>query len=266
MTSSRWGWAAAGLLVAGAAAVWASTRRVTISRHRIGRPDGERPLRLVQLSDLHLRSFDRLARRVADETLALAPDRVLLTGDAVEDLDGLDALDRLLARIATPGFAVIGNWEYGAGVHIDQLGELYARHGIRLLVNETVEMETRRGPIAVTGLDDAVEGDARPEGTWSGSVGGERRVAIAHEPTVRDRFDPADEATPLWMAAGHTHGGQVRLPGWVPVLPARSRGYVSGWFRDRRPWLYVSRGIGTSRLPVRLFAPPEIAVFDWWPA
>lgn len=262
-------WSALGLLAGVAAAVgagvgWAGTRRVTVSRHRIGAGEGA-PLRIAQLADLHLRSFDGLARRIADAAADLEPDLLLLTGDSVEHPDGLEALDRLLERVEAPGFAVAGNWDYDVEIDRDALAAVYGRHGVRLLVNETARVETRLGPVAVTGLDDAVEGDPPAWRASDGSTPGSRRIAIGHEPTLRDRFDPADPDGPRWMAAGHTHAGQIRLPGWVPVLPSKSEGYVCGWYRDRRPWLYVSRGLGTSTLPLRLFAPPEIAVFEWWP-
>lgn len=265
MISGPWSWLAAGT-AAVAVAAWRATRGLTVTRHRIGDADGRDPLRLVQLSDLHLRSFDGLARRAADTVHGLEPDLILFTGDSIEAPEGLLALERMLERIHAPGFAVVGNWEYRGGVEVADLHAAYARREVRLLVNETVEVDTRRGPVAVVGLDPAVKIDVRTGRAWSGSVAGDRRVAIAHMPGVRGVFDPEDEATPLWMAAGHTHGGQVRLPGWVPTRSTRRRAYVSGWYRNRRPWLYVSRGIGTSHVPVRLFAPPEIAVFDWWPA
>ena len=67
------------------------------------------------------------------------------------------------------------------------------------------------------------------------------------------------------MLSGHTHGGQVNILGATPVLPQGSGRYVRGWFRDPgQVPLYVSRGIGTSMLPVRLGSMPEVAVFTLW--
>ena len=65
------------------------------------------------------------------------------------------------------------------------------------------------------------------------------------------------------MLSGHTHGGQLQVLGWAPVLPRGSGGYVSGWYRKVRPYLYVSRGLASSVVPLRLGAPPEVACFDW---
>lgn len=55
----------------------------------------------------------------------------------------------------------------------------------------------------------------------------------------------------------------MQLLGWAPLRPPGSGRYVNGWYRERKPHLYVSRGIGTSVLPLRFGAPPEVACFDW---
>jgi hypothetical protein len=65
------------------------------------------------------------------------------------------------------------------------------------------------------------------------------------------------------MLAGHTHGGQVAPFGIATVLPRGCGRYVAGWYREGGPPLFVSRGIGTSSLPVRIGASPELARFDW---
>src|SRR2546422_631730 len=67
--------------------------------------------------------------------------------------------------------------------------------------------------------------------------------------------------SPALFLAGHTHGGQIRLPGVTLVLPVGSGRFVAGWYRDTLAPLYVSRGIGTVFVPARLFCPPELPVF-----
>jgi hypothetical protein len=64
------------------------------------------------------------------------------------------------------------------------------------------------------------------------------------------------------MVSGHTHGGQVCLGGWAPVLPRGSGRYVAGWYTDGATPLYVSRGLGTTLLPIRFGSVPEIAYFE----
>lgn len=81
-----------------------------------------------------------------------------------------------------------------------------------------------------------------------------------------DSFVPAADLRSFdirYALAGHTHGGQVNLLGMRPFLPQGSGRYVAGWYRDIKPSLYVSRGIGTSILPVRIGSVPEIPVFEY---
>jgi predicted MPP superfamily phosphohydrolase len=68
---------------------------------------------------------------------------------------------------------------------------------------------------------------------------------------------------PQWMLAGHTHGGQIRPFGWAPFRPRGSGRYVSGWYRNPEPPMYVSRGLGTSIVRARHRSVPELPVFEW---
>jgi hypothetical protein len=98
------------------------------------------------------------------------------------------------------------------------------------------------------------------------------RILLAHSPAFRDTVaahgqragarEPVDVGAITLMLSGHTHGGQVALGGWAPLVPPGSGRYVRGWFGDAgAPPLYVSRGIGTSVLPIRFGSRPELAVF-----
>lgn len=65
-----------------------------------------------------------------------------------------------------------------------------------------------------------------------------------------------------YIFAGHNHGGQVRIFGFAPVMPEKSGHYVNGWYNAKSPYLYVSKGFGTSTLPFRFGARAELTVFD----
>lgn len=89
-------------------------------------------------------------------------------------------------------------------------------------------------------------------------------IVLSHCPAFRDslsRSDPSIRA----VISGHTHGGQVAIGGWAPLRPPASGNYVSGWYTDDGPDLFVSRGIGTSLVPIRLGSVPELALIDWNP-
>jgi predicted MPP superfamily phosphohydrolase len=119
--------------------------------------------------------------------------------------------------------------------------------------------------VVVTGLDDLVAGQPNFGVGESGS-GAPNSLLLGHCPALRDvpaAQPPQNRRGIALMLSGHTHAGQFAPFGWAPLRPYGSGRYVAGWYRDENRWpLYVSRGIGTSIVPVRFFAPPEIAVFE----
>lgn len=258
-------------------------QRVTVTRHPLGTPGAGVVLRMAQLSDLHLRAIGRHQHRIASAVRRLRPDLLLFTGDAIDRAQRLDVLARFLDLLgaSVPGFAILGNWEHWARVDLDALRRAYAARRIRLLVNETAHHAHRGRRVLVTGLDDATGGMPNLETALRGAQPAANHLLLAHSPGYRDRLPAGSRPTqaaglPAFggadlsryrfacMLAGHTHGGQIALFGWAPVRPRGSGRYVSGWYRDGGVPLYVSRGLGTSVLPVRLGAPPEIAVFEWY--
>src|SRR5947199_300293 len=94
-----------------------------------------------------------------------------------------------------------------------------------------------------------------------GLDGGDPTVWVLHAPAYVDRISVGSVPRPAAIISGHTHGGQVRLPFYTPYTPYGSGRFVAGWYRDTLAPLYVSRGIGTVSLPVRLFCPPELPIF-----
>ena len=227
---------------------------------------GER-LRVVQVSDLHVRRIGGLERRLLEALHAAPADVVVITGDAIDRADRLPVLDRLLGEFprGPRTLAILGNWEYRCGVDLDALDRMYRRHGIELLVNRSVEVPHHGGRARITGLDDAVGGrpDARAALATAASLPG--HLVLAHCPVTRDALDlPAEHPASL-LLAGHTHGGQVAPCGVATVLPRGCGRYVAGWYRDGGPPMYVSRGIGTSLVPVRIGATPELVRLDWRP-
>ncbi len=270
--------AAAGMLAVRAFVT--EPRRLVVRTHivRLG-VDVACIARIVQLSDLHLRGIGVLERRVLHAVRMARPDLIVITGDVINHRPALGALRRLLDRLAdlAPILAVLGNWDRWSGVSVSELRDLYARYGGTLLVNESVVVPVHETRMRVTGVDDLVTGAPSARAGLEASEPGEMHLILAHCPGYRERLwrevaemrrsggwgaAPGDSATPALMIAGHTHGGQIRLLGVAPVRPRGSGRYVSGWYRDARPHLYVSAGLGTSGMHARLGAPPEVAVFD----
>ncbi len=274
-----------GVAAAGVGVPLLETRRVTVTRHVLGAADRAStvpPLRIVQLADLHLGELDGHAERVAEAVTELRPRVIVFTGDSVDRLDTAGVLEDFL-RLLPPvdaAFATLGNWEHLSPEQPEALRRAYGRHGVRLLVNESAALEHAGRRVLVTGVDD-LRGAPSIHRALEGAEPAADHLLLAHSPAYRDELaalragphpvwprwtEHLERFRPTVMLSGHTHGGQVAPFGWAPLRPRGSGRYVAGWYRDARPHLYVSRGIGTSIVPVRLGSPPEIAVFDWHPA
>lgn len=262
------------VLLGGAAALGAAVavdglaitpRRLVTSLHTVGAAAGPRRLRLVQVSDLHVHGIGMRERQLFEQLHALKADVVVLTGDALDRPGALATLHTLLGEFprSPRTFAILGNWEYRCGFTADDMARLYDRHGIELLVNRSVTLEHEGAIVRITGLDDLLHGRPDADGPLADAVPVAHHVVLAHCPLSRDavRLPPRHAAT--FMLAGHSHGGQVAPFGFAPVLPHACGRYVAGWYHGDGPPLFVSRGIGTSFIPVRIGASPELAVFDW---
>ncbi len=241
--------------------------RLTVTRHWVTKPGGraDKRLRIVQLTDLHLRRLGEYHERIAAEVNALDADIIVLTGDSIDQRQKLNALATFLEWLdqGSQKYAILGNWErWIFGNDIAPLQAIYAAHGTRLLVNESVEHRQQERLLLITGLDDYIGGEADYESAVRDQPAPANHLLLQHCPEFRDYLG-ATTWTPNLMLSGHTHGGQVQVLGYAPVRPRGSGRYVEGWYRDREPHLYVSPGLGTVVVPVRLGAPPEIAVFDW---
>lgn len=220
-----------------------------------------RELRLVQLSDLHLRHLNDYARRVAAAANALAPEAILLTGDFLERARNIRGLLEFLELLQAPQgvWGVQGNWEYWARVEGENLRRHLAGAGATLLIDERRDLEIQGVPLSLLGLDYPSPADHLKKLQESADP---RRVnlLLSHVPA----FDHAllDGRIDL-VLSGHTHGGQVRLPFLPPpVLPRFSGNFIAGLYRvgNAATPLYVNRGIGTSILPVRFCSRPEITL------
>ena len=238
---------------------------VAVTRHEVAsHPSGER-LRIVQLSDLHLREIGRTEQNTLAAVDASKPDVILLTGDVIDRPDTLPVLDAYLAKLVAPvKIAVLGNWEYWGGVDLAELRKLYVRHGVRLLVNECVQIVAGKGILRVAGLDDFTAGQPNLGKLDPVCLGdGKDLILIQHSPGFFASGErPATVPTPRLILSGHTHGGQVSLFGHAFWTPPGSGHFNRGWYDTGWGRLYVSRGIGTSIAQVRFASRPEVAVFE----
>jgi predicted MPP superfamily phosphohydrolase len=241
--------------------------RVMVTRHRIGGTPSEAgsALRIAQLSDLHLKGVGRFEERIAARVEELDPHVVLLTGDSIDEASSLPLLAAFLELLPPRSrrYAILGNWEYWSGVERSTLARTYGQADCRLLVNETARLSHGGHGVEIMGLDDLLGGTPDLAQALESASGGANTLLLSHCPAYRDRLDADGGVSAACMLSGHTHGGQVTVGRWAPVRPPGSGAYVSGWYRGKGLDLYVSRGLGTSLIPVRLGSPPEIAFFEW---
>jgi predicted MPP superfamily phosphohydrolase len=239
-----------------------------VTRHRLALPFLRRPVRIVQLSDLHYGPYihEGSVRAWVAQTQAEKPDLIVITGDVVDKQlrRSLRPLVAALAGLDAPlgVWACLGNHDrarFGFG-EVRELEEALTEAGVTLLVNEGRRV---RDDLYLAAVDDLEMGHPNLEAALRGAPGGVATLLLCHQP---DFFPEMTLPVGLTLA-GHTHGGQVRLP-WVGVLYTSSRygeRYLEGWVPPPDAHFgkgYVSRGLGVSLLPVRLNCPAELAVFD----
>jgi uncharacterized protein len=222
------------------------------------------PLRVVLLTDLHYGPYVRRASvgRWVDAARAERPDLLLIGGDLVDRFAGevtglLAELGRLRAPLGT--YAVWGNHDHARYGAVASFGADLARAGVEVLTNRGAPL---RDDLFLAGMDDLRRGEPRLADALRGRPDGSACLLLSHNPDVLPEV-PAEVDLTL---CGHTHGGQVRLPGVGAVFTSSHyrRRFLAGWVRG--PALgYVSRGLGVSMLPVRLDCPAELTVLDLTP-
>ena len=255
---------AAGVAVA-ADAFGFEAHRVLLSRHEVritGLPSGLDGLRIAQVSDVHFPG-SRIAARAALELLHQErPDIVLLTGDMTESLGALDEVRTFAgeARGSLATVALLGNWEYRAGAAGSVAVETYRSAGVDLLVNQSRIVDVGGVPLTLVGLDDPVSGVPDLPTARKGVVQGSTEIWLVHAPGIVDQLSGGIHA-PALVVAGHTHGGQIRIPFMPPVKPTGAGRFLEGWYYDTLAPLYVSRGVGTTGIPARFRCPAELPVF-----
>ena len=225
---------------------------------------GHAPLRVGFASDFHAgaTTHHRLLVDACAALDAMKPDVVLLGGDFVSvRASYVHGLAELLAEVHAPlgKYAVLGNHDLRANWR--EVVSALEGAGVQMITNSSVRLGAPGDGVVVCGIDDPTRGVPRADLAMVGVKPDDTRIVLMHSPEgIASLGDhPFDLAL-----AGHTHGGQIALPtGRALVVPGRAlnRTYCRGRFElegTGNRTLLVSRGIGTSAVPVRLFAAPEV--------
>ncbi|MFV0393194.1 MAG: metallophosphoesterase [Coprobacillaceae bacterium] len=233
----------------------------------VDNPTGE-TMCVVQISDLHISknyTADRI-NKIVEEINEKSPDIVIFTGDLFDNYAVYGPTEEVIQNLskieATYGkYAIWGNHDYGGGAS-KVYEETMSASGFTLLSNtgEAIELSNKQ-VIFIGGLDDSLLGN--PNIANIQSLMQEEyaySILLTHEPDSVDLFQDIDMDLVL---SGHSHGGQIYIPGIELVKTSMAQNYTSGFYTiNEGTELYVNTGIGTTKIAARFLVPPEIAVFN----
>ena len=245
-----WAWFEAG---------WLRRRVVEV---RLDVPPELDGLRIAHLSDLHLGVPSRGRRAVRDAVdwvVERRPDLVCITGDLVSRRSGMPELERVLRELGRC-FVVLGNHDFADSrdpfsqrIDAEALGEIGA---LTLLTDESITVEIQGHRIQLIGVDPRTYArrEARPDAVIDEST--DMKILLCHFPGIARRIPDVFDL----VLAGHLHAGQIVVPypgGRLRLAHLRARD-VEGVYEYGRTRLHVSPGLGTTFVPFRLFARPEV--------
>ena len=258
-----WILGALGAVAAGASV--GAAYRFDVTRYAATLKGLRRPLRVALMADLHYGPFIRAGSVAAwvDAVAREQPDLIVLDGDLVdEDVGrGTPALLGELGRLEAPlgVYAVWGNHDHRRVSDLGRFATLLLGAGVEVLVNRGVRV---RDDLFLTGIDDFRTGRPDLEAALADRPPGVATVLLSHNPDVLPTV-PIDVGLTL---SGHTHGGQVCIPGIGPIVTSSyyGRRFAHGWVEAPARG-YVTRGLGVTLLPLRVACPAELTLLDLSP-
>lgn len=224
-------------------------------------------IKVVQISDTQIGNFysTKNLKKVANKVNALNPDIIVFTGDLVDysnknpDIDEITAiLSSMNARLGK--FSIFGNHDY-----MYKLPRYYRQimknSNFNLLINENKKIKLADDKyINILGVDEILNGNPDIKYLENKTDKNNFNLLLAHEPDLVDMFSKDSMNLVL---SGHSHGGQIRIPfKGALVTPPYGRKYTKGFYEVNGNHLYVSSGLGSTKLPFRFFNIPEIVAFN----
>ncbi|MDR1913195.1 MAG: metallophosphoesterase [Clostridiales bacterium] len=263
--------AAAGLFITAvvSAGCWAGKNWIKIKHERViidWLPLHLNGLKILHISDLHGNNEEKMNLDVWSAIERMEFDIAAITGDMVvgeyeQVLPHIPHIKRLARRV--PVFYVEGNHEQ---MFYEEMAELLESVGVTTLENEKQVFRVQSfGDVPLIGFRDyttLISNRFAGISELLRSNSGKFHIILSHQPQIFKRMRNLELGLVL---SGHTHGGQVRFPP-LPTLYAPGQGvlpkYGDGWYTEGKNMLYISRGIGTTVFPIRMFNRPELAVIE----
>ena len=224
-------------------------------------------LRIMQLSDIHVRDNSAQLASIVSQIRDAAPDLIVIAGDTLntynETLDPLQELFSQLAELGVPMYAVLGNHDHWSE-ELPQLLDLYARYGIKLIDKRHEVVTGGFGTFTLVGAGDAFTSHAHLAEALEGAPEG-FRFLLTHAPEIAPQLEAADID---YAVCGHTHGGQVALP-FIGALYAPGQGlfpkYSRGRYQVGKSTLYIDSGVGVTEPDVRFLVQSQIVLHIFRP-
>ncbi len=258
--------AAFSALVSGSASMFLFNENNVIDKtfYRIGKESsGKTIFRIVQVSDLHGKEFGKNNAILLDAIRALSPDLIAVTGDVIwgyePNFESAVVFLRKASFIAPVVFVTGNHEECYSGEELDELLESFAESGVKILDNDSVFLEKNGKKIKIGGVGERnlIAGNIVKNESDCFSV------LLAHIPHFCEFYAECGYDIVL---TGHAHGGQMRMPLSKLPLVAPSQGlfpkYTEGSYEVGKTRVFISRGLGRSVIPYRLFNRPELCIYD----
>lgn len=225
-------------------------------------PEDLRGLRIGHLTDFHLgkECHEAFMRHAVDRLMETRPDLLAITGDFVNFSKYLDDSFKVLEGLTAPlgVYVVRGNHDYWVGP--EKVAEHVRNAGFTLLDNVTIPVRKGACEFHLSGVESRWNRTSAPF-DYIPLNDSSLEIVLSHTP---DEFPKLVGRKPHLVLSGHTHGGQLCLPFYGPIVVPSDYGrkYAAGLFREGRTLMVVSRGIGCYP-PIRLMCDPEIHVIEF---
>lgn len=225
---------------------WITRKNIKLNKEKIRK-------RIVHITDIHYKGDDNYLRSVVNKVNNLKPDFICFTGDIVEDKKYLQPSLEILSQLKYPIYGVPGNHEYWSGASFNEIKICFENTGGAWIVDSAHLTHDKEWTILGSAEQNTKVLEIKSEQ-------GDKKILLTHYPKFVEKIK--DNVYDL-ILAGHSHGGQVRLPLWGALIVPYGVGiYDCGLYKTQAGPLYVNPGIGTYFLDIRFNCRPEITVIE----
>ncbi len=241
------------------------TRRLTVALSDL--PQGFDGFRIAHISDLHFHERAPVCSQIIDALKSEHPHILVITGDLVDRPEKAVTCAAFIKELSeassAPVFIIRGNWDHRAfptRQSMERWDDMLRRAGAHVLVNESVRLRRRSDSLWLVGTDDPYFGHADLDASFRDVSASGFAIVLTHAPEIFEEL--VEYPQTRLVLAGHTHGGQVRLPliGALRVPSRYGTKFAQGLFHTNNTFFYVNAGIGMSHLPVRFLCRPEFTL------